>query len=144
MTRWAPPLVLLGACVAGAGTEPWPAAGSVAVFAEEAQPVLAARCANPSCHGTAARPLSLYAVHRHRLDEDDDFLDAPLSDEELAHNLRQVSRFLVGVDEAARSLLLTKPLSGHAGVEVFHDARDHDYRRLHAWIESVLAEGGAP
>jgi hypothetical protein len=76
--------------------------------------------------------------------KDDVFLDAPLFGEELEHNLLQASLFLAEVDQPSHSLLLSKPLSGHAGVEVFGDTADYDYRRLHAWIDGVLEEGDAP
>ena len=138
-------LLWLGACVDSDGTEALPVFGSLAAFAERAQPVFEARCANPSCHGSADRPLSVYAVHRHRLDRADVYLDAPLTEDELRHNHLQASIFLVGLDDASRSLLLTKPLSGHAGVEVFAEPSDYDCQRLRAWIDSAIAEhGGSP
>ena len=144
MIKWGPSLLLACGCVGGSGSAPLPAAGSVESFAEWAQPVFAARCANPSCHGNAERPLSLYAVHRHRMNRDEVYLDAPLNDEELEHNLVQASLFVVDIDEPSQSLLLTKPLGDHAGVSVFIDSADYDYLRLHAWIETVLEAGGVP
>ncbi len=143
MSRWAT-LLLLGGCVPGTETEPLPLAGSVEAYADRAQPVFAARCANPSCHGSAERPFSVYAVHRRRLDGADVYLDTPLSDAELRHNLLQASVFLQGVGDASQSMLITKPLGGHAGVQVFVDTADYDYRQLHAWIEAVLEEGDIP
>ncbi len=143
-------LVLAGACVDAGDTEPLPIAGGLDAFLELAQPVLAARCANPSCHGNADRPLAVYAVHRHRMDPRDVYVDTPLSDEELRHNFVQASVFLLGVRDASQCPLLTRPLaveaggSGHASVAIFAGTADYDYQRLHAWIEATLDEGGSP
>lgn len=143
MTRWTPCLLLLAsACTLGGEPEDFPVSGDVVAFAEQAQPVFAARCASPSCHGSVERPLSLYAVHRFRIDPADANLDAPLSDEELHYNLLRASAFLLDIDHASQSLLLTKPLAHHAGVEVFVDDADYDCRRLRSWIEGALQERG--
>ncbi|MCC6999967.1 MAG: hypothetical protein IT370_35540 [Deltaproteobacteria bacterium] len=144
-------LLAVAGCVgAEPEAQPLPVVGGVAAFVVTAQPVLTARCANPSCHGNAARPLSLFAVHRHRMDSADTFLDAPLTGAEERHNFLQASAFLLGVDRAAHSLLLTQPLAvraggdGHAGVEVFADTEDFDYRRLRAWAATALGEEEGP
>ncbi len=138
--------VAAGACVVVEPTpEVWPDFGGLDAFVAEAQPVLAGRCANPSCHGDPARPLALYAVHRHRLDPADTYLDAPLDEAELAHNFRQTGAFLLEVTAAEASLLLTKPLSvasggsGHTFGAVFADTDDDGYRTLRAWARAALA-----
>jgi hypothetical protein len=134
-------LLLTGGCDVGAGpVEEWPRFGGLDAFVEQAQPVLAARCANPSCHGRPERPLALFAVHRHRLDPADTFLDDPLTEEELRHNFNQTTAFLLDVSEPDESLLLVKPRSEHAGVVVFGDAADYDHVRLREWIELALAD----
>lgn len=136
--------LLLGGCIdAAQEVEAFPAGGREG-FIAQAQPVLGARCANPSCHGNASRPLSIYAVQRHRKNPDHVFLDAPLAEEELTHNFFQASAFLLGISHADESRLLSKPLAGHAGVAVFSDKADHDYQRLRAWIEAALADGATP
>lgn len=141
---------LAAGCVDPDATEPLPQAGRLDAFIEQAQPVFAARCSNPSCHGAPERPLSLYAVHRYRMDPAKVYADEPLGEDELRHNFLQASIFLHDVREASRSLLLTKPLAvraggtSHADVDVFLDTYDYDYQRLHAWIEAALAEGDGP
>lgn len=144
-------LILAGAC-RGPAPElaPLPRFGTTASFVERAQPVLVAGCANPSCHGNAERPLSLFAVHRYRLEPADTWVDAPLTAAEEQHNFLQCSAFLLGLDTPEHSQLLTKPLavraggSGHSGVEVFVDREDYDYRRLLWWVETALAERSGP
>ncbi len=115
----------------------------LAPFVDQAQPVLEARCANPSCHGTGERPLAVFAVRRYRLDAGDTHVDAPLTDEELRLNLLRAALFTVDVPHARDSLLLVKPLSGHADVDVFTSAEEYDYRRLEAWVDEVLRSRGA-
>lgn len=136
-------VVLASGCVSAPGEIAAPERGSVAAFVELAQPVLAERCANPSCHGDASRPLSLFAVRRHRLDPRDVYLETPLSDEEVAHNFAQTAAFLEGVSRASDSLLLRKPLArdgvAHRGGAVFPDDGDYGYQRLRAWIDVALA-----
>ncbi|MBK7859691.1 MAG: hypothetical protein IPJ65_13945 [Archangiaceae bacterium] len=139
---------LLAACAGSGEGAPEPGAGSLDDFVALAQPVLEGRCANPSCHGNAARPLSLYAVHRFRLEPGALWLDAPLSERELRHNFRQASVFVEGASEPERVRLLLKPLSaragggGHAGVEVFAERDDYGYRALLAWVEAAFEGGG--
>jgi hypothetical protein len=143
-------LPLLGTigCIAGTEIEPLPQAGDFEQFVDLAQPILAARCANPSCHSDPDRPLFLYATHRRRLDPADTYLDTPLSDDELTHNHLRASLFVEGLEDGSESLLLRKPLAvaeggvHHAGITVFLDASDYGYRTLHAWIETAL--GHAP
>jgi hypothetical protein len=124
--------------------EPWPALGGVEPFAELAQPVLAERCANPSCHGNPDRPLAVFAVHRYRLDPDATFLDAPLTAEELERNFVRAAAFLLEVDAAEDSALLAKALareaggSGHDHGAVFTDRAEHDYVQLLDWATLAL------
>lgn len=152
MTRALPALVcaLACGCVTGEETVALQRAGALAAFVEQAEPVLETRCANPSCHGNDERPLSLFAPHRHRLDEADVFLDAPLTGDELRHNFLQAQVLIGDVRSAAHSPLLREPLAAraggmsHAGVEVFVDTADYDYRRLHAWVAHALAQREEP
>lgn len=146
-------MLLLGSCQGACAepkSEPWPSFGTLEAYVTEAQPVLAARCSNPSCHGDPDRPLSVFAVHRYRLNAADTYSDAPLTDEEQRLNYAQASAFLIDVGDASHSLLLAKPLAaraggaGHAAVEVFGDREDYDYRRLRDWVEQALAARGAP
>jgi hypothetical protein len=136
-----PLLLSIGGCDADAGgVDAWPRFGGLDAFEEQAQPVLSLRCANPSCHGRPERPLALFAVHRHRLDPADTFVDEPLTEEELRRNFLQTTAFLLDVTEPGESLLLVKPRSEHAGVIVFGDVADYDHVRLREWIESALAD----
>lgn len=134
--------VFLAACVDPGATEPLPEADYV-LFAESVQPVLANRCANPACHGTPLRRLEVYALHRHRLDPGNVFLDAPLTDDELWLGYQHARGFLLDIDSPDACLLLRKPLAGgaeHAGGAVFEDDRDFEYQLLRRWIELGMAE----
>lgn len=144
MNRWLSLLATTTACVASTGETTPLVSEDLETFAALAQPVFETRCANPSCHGNADRPLSLYAARRYRRVEARTFLDEPVSDDELLHNLLQASVFVDGLERASDSMLLTKPLGVHAGLEVFA-TDDYDYRRLEAWVETaLLAEEGSP
>lgn len=142
--------LLLSGCVGSEDVEPLPLGGGLEGFATRAQPVLAARCANPSCHGSAERPLSLFATHRYRRSAERVYMDEPLTEEELRHNFLQAAAFSLDCAEASQCLLLTKPLavdaggSGHANIEVFLDTSDYDYQRLRSWIELALEGSVSP
>jgi hypothetical protein len=118
-------------------------------FEEQVQPVLAARCANPSCHGDAERPLELYALHFHRMEASMLHRDAPLDERELRANALRLLGVGVGV-EPARSPALRKPLAvdaggqEHVGGDLFGDTGAVDYRALRSWLEDEDDTGGAP
>lgn len=109
-------------------------------YVDEVQPIFAEHCANPSCHGTEDRPLEVYAVHRHRLDPDDVFLDAPLTSQELRLGFERTRALLVPGESASAALLVRKPLpesyggAPHAGGVQFGDTWSEDYLTLWAWI----------
>ncbi len=86
------------------------------------QPVLAARCSFMACHGNDERPLMLFAEQRFRLGISWEDYETPLTQEELAANLRMVRGF-VSRDTAERNLLLQKPLDTRAG-GFFHRGKD--------------------
>lgn len=121
-----------------------------AAFAELVEPVFEVSCANAACHGDLARPLSLYAPLRHRMEESRLFLDEELTDQELAHNLRSAAAFLVDVDQTEDCDLLRKPLAErwggarHAGGDVFLDPYEPDYVDVAAWIDDQLGVGEVP
>ncbi len=129
----------------GPGTGPALPAGDFAAFTSDVQPLLAEECGNPSCHGSEARPLALFSLHQHRRDPADVFRDLPLTEEELWLNYVGVLAFLDQIDDASRSLLLTKPLSpssgggDHVGGVQFEDRRSYGYRLLLGWAEAALA-----
>ncbi len=109
------------------------------VFAASVQPILAERCANPSCHGRPDRPMSLYSPLRWRMDPDRTFLAEPLSAAELDHNFTMASVFAIGVDPE-HTLILEKPLAEavgmyHGGGAVFEGTLDRGYRTIRAWLE---------
>lgn len=138
-------LAWVAGCVDGTGEGlPLPEADAVS-FEESVQPVLETRCANPSCHGNVRRPLEIYAVHQHRLDPADVFLDSPLTGEEMRLNEQRCRVFLMDLDDPADCLLLRKPLSTeaggaeHGGGNQFEDAGDGEYLALEAWVSSALA-----
>lgn len=136
----------LPACVDGLGpATPMPPA-SYSQFVTEVQPVLADRCAAPSCHGDASRPLEVFAPRRHRLDPAATFLALPLTDDELWHNYLGACAFLVDVIDPAGCELLTKALSPsfggaeHEGGVIFADPSDRGYDALRRWVVGALAE----
>lgn len=91
-------------------------------FRCEVQPVLASSCAFTACHGNEERPLTLYAEQRFRLGVPWEFFGVPLTEEELAANLRTVRGF-VARDSTEPDLLSEKPLDTRAG-GLFHRGRD--------------------
>jgi hypothetical protein len=138
-------LLLLAGCAVDPGAAPLPA-GDPDVFLAEVQPILAAGCGNPACHGDPARPFPLFALGLHRLDPADLYLDVPLSDEELDRNQRAAEAMLAGFDAAADSPLLSKPLapeaggSEHRGGVQFVDPTEADYLTLERWGDAALSE----
>jgi len=131
-------------CVADTGLGAELPAADYALFVENVQPILAEDCGNPSCHGDPRRPLALFAVRRHRLDEQEVYRDTPLTEEELQHNHARATAFLVDLERAEDSLLLSKPLApeaggaGHAGGAQFSDTADWGYAQLLGWAERVV------
>lgn len=143
--------LLLGGCVAqpwGDGTSggalasarlPWPA-GDPITFASEVQPVLARRCANPSCHGSG-RTFEVFALGLHRMPPRLAFSTEPMDAAELRHNQRQVEARIV-TDAVNAAPLLGMTLGGSGGHRfgaVFADRYEPDYLALRAWIAATLA-----
>lgn len=133
------------ACVEGpGGPVPLPDADYDG-FVRDVQPVLVG-CANPSCHGSADRPLEIYAPRRHRLDPEQVHRDTPLTDEELERNFDRARALLVDIAAPEDSPLLHEPLaieaggSEHGGGVQFEDRDDPGYRVLEAWIAASLEE----
>lgn len=134
MRAWA--LLALAGCAPAPGYESLPPA-DFPRFVATVQPVLAARCANPTCHGRADRPLEVFAPQLHRLDERRLFLDEPLTAEETRRNFDRARAF------AADGLLLSKPLAGgagHAGGAQFADEEEPEWQALRDWVDAEAAE----
>lgn len=139
-------LILLAAVllVACAPEPAWVALGpetDLDRFIADVQPVFEARCANPACHGSADRPLALYAPRLFRDDESRTWLDEPLSDEELAANHRRSRAFLS--ETPSESQLLLKPLAEdaggcwHEGADQFSDSAEAEYHALLDWASGL-------
>ena len=130
---------LLVGCVEDSPSE-WLLDADYEIFVQDVQPIVAARCANPSCHGAAGRPFEIYAPEQHRLDPGEVFLDEALDEEELNRNFACSVAFIQASAEA--SPLLRKPLdpdaggSEHAGGVQFGDAESSEYQTVLAWIWS--------
>lgn len=140
-------LAVVPACVSGPGEVAAPLEASWESWVTEVQPLLAERCGNPSCHGDVSRPLEVFGVHRHRLDPSDTYVDAPLTDEELAVGYDKARALIVPGEAADESLLLRKPVptsaggAPHQGGVQFQDpADDPDYEVLWAWIAQATGE----
>lgn len=142
-------LVVASACVDDTGYEDIPEA-DYGVFVDRVQPVLAERCANPSCHGTVRRPLEVYAPSFHRADPEMVHSSDPLTDAELRANFDRSRAFILGAERPLDTLLLSKPLAiaaggtGHADVEVFETRDDTEYVRMLDWVEDALAGSEDP
>lgn len=139
--KWALLGFALAGCVDGPGSIGLPT-GDLEAFRADVQPLLAERCATPTCHGSDERPLRVYAPALFRLDPARLHLDEPLDDEELALNYERVRGFVDPADPEA-STLLRKPLaSGAGGTEhegglQFEDIHDRGYAGVVAWIASL-------
>jgi hypothetical protein len=142
--------LLLLAATACIGEPPLPQSlpeGDAQVFASTAQPVLDRRCAEPTCHARADRPLALFSPGRRRADPARTFLNESLTDAELAHNARAVAAFalepLLAGEPLASCLVLRKPLaraaggSGHVGGEIFAAVDDPDYQALAGFLATL-------
>jgi hypothetical protein len=134
-------------CVAGPGEIEVRPSAPFDVFVASVNPILGDRCGNPSCHGSAGRPLELYSIHQHRAVPEDVHLGAPLTQEELERNYLHASAFLVDAPSAEQSMLLRKTLPleaggmDHVGGAIFEDPRDVEYRTLARWVGAALRAG---
>lgn len=138
--RWLLPLILAAACGPVDESETPVRWLDHAEFAEAVQPVLAARCGNPSCHGRTARPFAIYSQRNWRLDPARTHLDEPLTETELRHNYDTSCVFASEAASPAEALLVLKPLAETAGVAhgggvIFDGTSDRDYLTLLRWIE---------
>lgn len=109
-------------------------------FEADVQPILAARCGNPSCHGRPDRPFAVYSPLQWRADAARTHLPEPLTDDELAHNYTAACVFVTEAGWPDDALLLRKPLAEaagtyHGGGPVFDGTSDDDYRTVRAWVE---------
>jgi hypothetical protein len=110
------------------------------LFVADVQPILAEKCGNPSCHGRADRPYSVFSPRAWRLDPERTHLSEPLSSEELVHNYTMSCVFVSEAEAPDASLLLLKPLGSsgdvfHGGGVIFEGESDRDYRIVLEWIE---------
>jgi hypothetical protein len=119
-------------------------------FAQEVGPILEARCANPTCHGNPDRPLSLYAVHLHRLDPADVHRDTPLTAVEVWSNYQQARAMAEPSSDPWTAPLVSKPLADrwggghHVGGEIFEDPYDAECAALIRWIEGSAGTEETP
>jgi hypothetical protein len=143
MVKRAVMVLLAAACVEPPPPDAIPE-GDLESFAATVQPVLDARCADPTCHGRPERPLRTYSPGRFRADPARTFLDEPLDDAELAANARMVAAFAVDSADVDDCLVLRKPLAlaaggcGHGGGEIFASRDDRELRALRAWLLGVM------
>jgi hypothetical protein len=115
------------------------------------QPVIAARCAFPACHGTQRRPLTIYAPGRERYQVGWDQPTAPITQFELDANFGIASGFTT-TTATGEPWLLAKPLSTSAGgyyhrgsdlygsEDVFMAVDDLGYQQLAKWIAGQTAD----
>ncbi len=138
MSRFGCALALVAGC-AGNPTVEAPALDA-AFFAARVQPILAARCATPVCHGSERRRLRVYAPGLFRRDPRRLHRDEALTDDEVRANALSAEAFAAGAS-AEESLLVTKPLDRvpHLGGRVF-TLPDDDWDTLVAWLRTGEAQ----
>ena len=114
------------------------------------QPVLGARCAMPACHGTAQRPLSIFAPGRMRYEVGWDRPTEPITQYELDSNYGIAGGFTT-TTATGDVWLLAKPLAVaaggyyHRGADLFGDqdifvtTQDPGYQILAGWIAGETA-----
>ncbi|NUN15417.1 MAG: hypothetical protein HUU55_17470 [Myxococcales bacterium] len=144
-----PVLLLSAACVSGPGESRYiEAAADYELFVEHVLPVLADRCANPSCHGNVDRPLQLFAVHQHRVDPSMVFSDLPLTEEEIRLNYQRSLVFVSYQTSIEQCPLISKPLAvsaggvWHGGGAQFYEADDPQCDVIRTWLENTTSHQG--
>jgi hypothetical protein len=140
-------LVLVAAC-AVENTAATPSALDRDYFRCDVQPVLAARCAFPACHGSARRPLSIFAPGRMRWQVGWDRPTEPITQYELDSNFGIAVGFTT-TTATGKAWLLAKPLATSAGgyyhrgadlfgrEDVFVTSADPGYQILDSWISGA-------
>lgn len=144
------PLVVIAACANGLDAPASEVALDREYFRCNVQPVLAVRCSYPACHGSALRPLSLFAPGRMRFQVGWERPKAPLTDAELDANFAAASGFVATT--LGDPLLVAKPLDTSAGGfyhrggdlyregDVFMSTDDAGYQILANWIAGETAD----
>ena len=144
------PILLLVGCASGLDGAASDAPLDHEYFRCNVQPVLAARCSYPACHGSALRPLSLYAPGRMRYGVSWDRPKEPMTMTELDMNFAVAGGF-TSASPAGEPLLLAKPLDTSAGGyyhrgadlytagDVFMTKDDPGYQMLASWIAGASA-----
>ncbi len=116
-------------------------------FVATIQPILAQRCANPSCHGRPERPLAIYAPMRFRRDPSRTHLDEPLTAREVEHNFWASVVLSTEAERPEDALFIAKPLAKiryHGGGAIFDSDDDLNYRHMLAWIADGHLKGAPP
>jgi hypothetical protein len=143
----------LSGCVDGLDAPAPPMALDREYFRCNVQPVLAARCAFPACHGSVRRPLSIYAPGRERYQVGWDRPTEPVTQYELDANFGIASGFTT-TTATAEPWLLAKPLATSAGGyyhraadlygsdDVFLSKGDAGYQLLANWIAGSTVPSG--
>lgn len=115
------------------------------------QPMVDAKCSMLACHGDVRRPYHTFTRNRMRLIGSNVQRNLPLSDEELALNMRNALGF-VDPDLPSQSWLLLKPLDSDAGGfyhrgkeiylggDVFLDVEEDAYKTLLTWVTDGKAD----
>jgi len=128
--------VVLGACSVPAGEPEAIVERDVAAFATDVQPLLKAGCASLDCHGTAGRPLRLYAEYGLR--ERVELRTQPVSADELTANVAAFAGISVDV-------ILGKPLHTsaggmkHVGGDLWSSKDSPEYVCVAAWLNGTSA-----
>lgn len=145
-------LPLVAACAVENPPAP-PAALDANYFRCDVQPVLAARCAFPACHGSARRPLSIFAPGRMRYQVGWDRPTAAITQQELDTNFAIAAGFTT-TTATGKPWLLAKPLAPAAGgyyhrasdlfgsEDVFLATTDPGYQILANWIAGSTETAG--
>jgi len=146
-------VVVVAGCVTNLDAPAPPVALDRAYFRCDVQPVLAARCAFPACHGSARRPLAIYAPGRERYQVGWDRPTEGVTPYELDANFAIASGFAT-TTATGEPWLLAKPLATRAGGyyhrgadlyggdDVFLTKDDPGYQLLAGWIAGASAPAG--
>ena len=137
-----------------------PPALDFATFTCIVEPVLAAECSFPACHGSPDRPFKTLSPGRMRLSDEyviarelltaeqvEDGIHPPLTEAEQRFNYAQARSF--ATEPASDSALLSRPLAMAAGgrfhapnADVFTSTESDGYRAIERWL--LGQEGSCP
>jgi hypothetical protein len=104
------------------------------------QPVIAARCAFPACHGTRVRPFAIFAPGRERLRVMWDRPSEPVTQDELDANFKLVTGFTTLDATGEPGGYYHRGADLYGAEDVFMTKDDAGYQLLEKWIAGETAQ----